>query len=177
MGSLVRQQKQSSLSVFLYQNFSVAGQSFCVFISAPYFLQAHSYLYLIFAENFYSQYAQYTVDQMPLMVACCVSCHVCFGCCTLLWCVYCTYTCTYTRGKKFPVQIKYKQGWACKKYRNKEGMTTQTLPYYRKFVGKKDWWTTLVLLPDYATEVEQCSSLSLPQMFCSKVWSSCVVNL
>ena len=30
-----------------------------------------------------------------------------------------------TRGKKFSVKIKYKQGWACKKYRNKDGIKAQ----------------------------------------------------
>ena len=39
---------------------------------------------------------------------------------------------------------------------------TRRLFLYRKFVVKKDWKTTLLLLPDYATDVEQSSSLSLP---------------
>ena len=30
-----------------------------------------------------------------------------------------------TMGKKYPVKIDYNQGWACKKYRNKEEMKTQ----------------------------------------------------
>ena len=30
-----------------------------------------------------------------------------------------------TRGKNFSVKTNYKQGWACKKYRNKAGMKTQ----------------------------------------------------
>ena len=30
-----------------------------------------------------------------------------------------------TKGKKFSVKIKYKQGWACKKYRNEERMKTR----------------------------------------------------
>ena len=40
-----------------------------------------------------------------------------------------------TRCKKFSVKIKYKQGWACKKYRNKAGMKTQEdYP-----AGEKSW--------------------------------------
>ena len=45
---------QSSPLVFLYHDFSVAGQFSCVFISALflYFLQAHLYLQLIFTKFF-----------------------------------------------------------------------------------------------------------------------------
>ena len=50
---LAQQQTYSSLRVFLYHNFSVAGYS-CVFIPSLflYFLQIHPYSWLIFTENF-----------------------------------------------------------------------------------------------------------------------------
>ena len=69
-----------------------------------------------------------------------------------------------TSGKKFSVKFDYNQGSACKKYRNKEAMKTQEdySACSRKVVVKKDWKTTLLLLPDYATDVEQSSRLSLP---------------
>ena len=42
-------------------------------------------------------------------------------------------------------------------YRNKAGMKTQftrRLSCYRKIMVKKDWKITLLLLPDYVTDVE-----------------------
>ena len=35
------------------------------------------------------------------------------------------YVYVYTMGKILSVQIKYKYGWPCEKYRNKDGMKTQ----------------------------------------------------
>ena len=51
---------QCSLLLFPYQNFSVVGQSSCVFIPALflYFLQAHPYLWFILPENFYLFYVR-----------------------------------------------------------------------------------------------------------------------
>ena len=48
---------------------------------------------------------------------------------------------------------------------------TRRLFCCRKVVVKKDWKTTLLLLPDiiFATEVEWSSSLSLPWLFCSRI--------
>ena len=71
-----------------------------------------------------------------------------------------------TRGKKFSIKINYKQGQARKKDRNKAGMKTHAgkLSCYRKIVVKKDWKTTLLQLPDYATDVELFSCLDRQHM-------------
>ena len=60
----------------------------------------------------------------------------------------------YTRGENFSVKIKYKQGWACKKYKNKEGMKTkEDYP-----AAEKSWWkktkAPLHLLHSQALEVQ-----------------------
>ena len=39
----------------------------------------------------------------------------------------------------------------------------------RRVVVKKDWNTTIHLLPDYATEVKWSISVCLPRLFCSRI--------
>ena len=66
--------------------------------------------------------------------------------------------------EKFSIKMNHKQGWACKKYRNKRGMKTQEdyLPYYRNIMVKKGQRTTQILLHSQATDVEQlCQHLSI----------------
>ena len=63
---------------------------------------------------------------------------------------------SYTRDKTFSVKINHMCGWSCKKYRYKAGKHKKTtVPYYQKILLKKDYKTTLHLLPDsysvYAT--------------------------
>ena len=43
---------------------------------------------------------------------------------------------------------------------NKEGCLARGLSGRRKIVIKEDWKSTLLLLPDYATDVEQSSWLT-----------------
>ena len=51
---------------------------------------------------------------------------------------------------------------------------TRRLSCYRKVVVKKDWKTTTVLLlPDCATHIEESSSPSLPRFFCSRIVFLC----
>ena len=41
----------------------------------------------------------------------------------------------YTRAKNFLVKLKCKQGWACKKHRNKKGMKIQ-----QGYPAAEKWW-------------------------------------
>ena len=57
--------------------------------------------------------------------------------------------------ENFSLKINYKQGWACKKYRNKIGMKTQKRePCYRKIRVKEDWETAPHRLHSQATDIE-----------------------
>ena len=58
-----------------------------------------------------------------------------------------------------------------KKVQNQGRDENTRLSCYRKVVVKKDWKTTLLLLPDllFATEIEYSSSLTLPRLLCSRI--------